>query len=151
VTPPKDKNGRIPPKVKVAIDAMLDGADLAKAALASGLNVPRLRKYLSIGHIHRYAWNARRERLEALCLSTPRNLRSVIETSPNAMARVAAVRQAEQIRREDLVEAGEIPTPRGLQIVIVERNGIERPLGSPAPMIEHKPIEAELAELAPGR
>jgi hypothetical protein len=71
----------------------------------------------------------------------------VISTSPNAMARVAAVRQAEAIRREDMQDAGEITTPPGLQIVIVQQNGsIEQSIGPPPIQIEAEPLD-QLAEL----
>jgi hypothetical protein len=147
VTMPKGKNGAIPAKVRVAIDAMLDGADLATAAAKSGMVTARLRKYLTVPHIHKFAWHARRERLEALCLSTPKNLRDIILNAQNSMSRVAAIRQAEQIRRDDLVEAGEISTPPGMQIVIVQQSGqIETTIGPPGPLIEHEPLDEPTGE-----
>jgi hypothetical protein len=149
VTPPKNKHGVIQPKVRAAIDHMvLDGKDLAAAAAAAGMTTARLRKYLTIPHIHKYAWHRRREQLEALCLATPTSLRNVIETSPNAMARVAAVRQAEAIRREDLIEAGQLTAAQlpGIQVVIMTpaTGAIEATVGPPALTLEAKPIEAEL-------
>jgi hypothetical protein len=116
-----------------------------------GMPTNRLRDQLKLPHVRRYASQERAAFIDALCAGNPAALKDIRDTSKNAMARVAAVRQAE-IMKQDLDNPtrgggiGQLNAP-GLQIVIVQGNGqIERTVGQPM-QIEHDPIDR--AELEP--
>src|ERR1700722_1171912 len=121
--PAKHRTPVVPAKVKVALDLLFNdpNADLASAAAAVGMPTNRLRDQLKLPHVRRYATQERAAFVEALCCGDPGALKEIRDTSPNAMARVAAIRQAEQLK-SDLdnparAAAGQQPAP-GLVVII---------------------------------
>jgi hypothetical protein len=157
--PAKHRTPAVPAKVKVALDLLFNdpNADLAKAAAAVGMPTNRLRDQLKLPHVKRYATQERGAFIDALCAGNPAALKEIRDTSKNAMARVAAVRQAE-IMKETLdgpghaLQQGHAP---GLVVVIQSADGKVMqaiPPMPPAPMIDVTPRPERAAELeSPGR
>jgi hypothetical protein len=147
----KHRTPAVPAKVKVALDLLFNdpSADLASAAAAVGLPTNRLRDQLKLPHVRRYATQERGAFIDSLCAGNPAALKDIRDKSSNSMARVAAVRQAEQMKADLDNPAGalqERPSP-GLIVQILNVAGeITRTIGpppAPALMIDAIPSEPD--------
>jgi hypothetical protein len=143
--PAKHRTPMVPAKVKVALDLLFNdpNADLASAAEAVGLPTNRLRDQLKLPHVRRYATQERGAFIDALCAGNAAALKDIRDNSKNAMARVAAVRQAE-LMKESLDSPGSALQQRhspGLVVIIQNGDGTQQmipPAPSP-PMIDVSP------------
>jgi hypothetical protein len=128
----------VPKKVQEAFRLMLNdpSIDLQKAALAVGTPTYNLRRLLKLPHIAKWCRTERSAIISELCAGNMAAIRDIRDRGENQMARVAAVRAAENLRQQDLVEAGQLAGTA---------------VGGPPLQIEHEPIEAEMAEMEPGR
>jgi hypothetical protein len=143
----------VPRKAQEAFRLMLQdpSIDLQKAALAVGTSTYNLRRLLKLPHVAKWARAERSAIISELCAGNMAAIRDIRDRGENQMARVAAVRAAENLRAQDMVESGQLAGTQlpGMRIVITVKGDddrIERTLG--APMIEHDPIEAELEPAA---
>jgi hypothetical protein len=141
----KHRTPVVPAKVKVALDLLFNDptADLAKAAAAVDMPTNRLRDQLKLPHVRRYATQERGAYIDALCSGNVAALKEIRDTSKNAMARVAAVRQAE-IMKETLdgpghaLQQAHMP---GLVVIIESSDGhVQRVLAPPMPPL---PLQIE--------
>jgi hypothetical protein len=153
--PAKHRTPAVPAKVKVALDLLFNdpNADLASAAAAVGMPTNRLRDQLKLPHVRRYATQERGAFIDALCAGNVAALKDIRDNSKNAMARVAAVRQAE-LMKETLDGPGSALQERhapGLVVQIVNQVGeVTQEFGvRPVPMTDVTP-EREALE-PPGR
>jgi hypothetical protein len=98
----KKREPSVPAKVKAAVEHLFENprADLAEAAKVAGITTYALRSAMMRPHISRYVWHEKRSRLELLCAQNPAALRDIRDNSDNSMARVAAIKTAEQLRVE---------------------------------------------------
>jgi hypothetical protein len=138
----------VPAKVKAAVELLLGGADLRAAALGAKLqNANRLRDQLKLPHVRCYISERRAAEIEELCSGNFRALKAVRDEGENAMAKVAAVRLAEQMR-VDLDapgrQLGQALPSLGLCIVIQSPGGSEVEVVSPP--AQGKLIEGEAEE-----
>jgi hypothetical protein len=150
--PAKHRTPVIPARVKRAVEVLLaqPSYNVVEAALAAGLKPYKLRMYMKRPEVQRYLRDERKALIEEVCCGNPVALARVRDTSENGMAVCAAVRTSEAMRQEAAIETGGGDVVRGLQIVIVQRDGqVEATIGPPAPMIEHDPLVEP--ELEPGR
>lgn len=126
--PAKHRTPTVPARVRTAIDLMHTdpNIDLATAALAVGMPTNRLRDQLKLPHVRRFATLERGAFVEALCAGNPAALKDIRDKSPNAMARVAAIRQAEQMKADldDPARGGAAPMHApGLVVQIINTAG----------------------------
>jgi hypothetical protein len=143
--PAKHRTPVVPAKVKVALDLLFNdpNADLASAASAVGMLTNRLRDQLKLPHVRRYATQERGAFIDALCAGNAAALRDIRDNSKNAMARVAAVRQAE-LMKETLDSPGSALLQQrhspGLVVIISSPDGSQQMIPPPpAPMIDVTP------------
>jgi hypothetical protein len=96
----KHRTPIVPARVRVAVDILLNDptADLAKAAAACGLPTNRLRDQLKLPHVRNFINEERGAFIDALCAGNVPALKDIRDNSQNAMARVAAIRQAEMMK-----------------------------------------------------
>jgi hypothetical protein len=59
-----------------------------------------LRDQLKLPHVRRYATQERATFIDSLCAGNPAALKDIRDKSVNAMARVAAIRQAELMKAD---------------------------------------------------
>jgi hypothetical protein len=143
----------MPKKAKVAIALLFDGADLAVAAKAAGYpSAARLRDVLKLPQTRRWITERRTAEIEELCSGNFRALKAVRDEGENAMAKVAAVRLAEQMRVDldapgrQLGQHQQVP---GLCIVIENRDGTQINVTPSPQQIEHEPLPGRGYEQAP--
>jgi hypothetical protein len=141
--PAKHRAPVVPAKVKVALDLLFNdpAADLASAAAAVGLPTNRLRDQLKLPHVRRYATQERATFIDSLCAGNPAALKDIRDKSVNAMARVAAIRQAELMKADIDNPQGGIMQERhapGLVVQIVTAGVVTQTISAPmpAPMID---------------
>jgi hypothetical protein len=144
----KHRTPVVPAKVKVALDLLFNdpSADLESAAAAVGMPTNRLRDQLKLPHVRRYATQERGAFVDALCAGNVASLKDIRDNSKNAMARVAAVRQAELMKesldnpRNALLQQRQAP---GLVVQIINGEGrVTQTLGPPPaspPLIDVSP------------
>jgi hypothetical protein len=120
--------------------------DLAKAAAAVGTPTYNLRRLLKLPHIAQWCRNERSAIITELCAGNMAAIRDIRDRGENQMARVAAVRQAEQLRQQDMVESGQLSGAAlpGIQIVVYTGQ-VETVVGG-LPMIEHEPLDEPVLE-----
>jgi hypothetical protein len=149
--PAKHRTPVVPAKVKVALDLLFNdpSADLESAAAAVGMPTNRLRDQLKLPHVRRYATQERGAFIDALCAGNAAALKDIRDNSKNAMARVAAIRQAELMKETLDGPAGALQERHapGLVVQILNVAGevtqtIAPPL--PAPMIDVTPERGAL-------
>jgi hypothetical protein len=150
--PAEHRTPVVPAKVKVALDLLFNdpNADLASAAEAVGMPTNRLRDQLKLPHVRRYATQERGAFIDALCAGNAAALKDIRDNSKNAMARVAAVRQAELMKEtldgpQGALQERHAP---GLVVQILNMDGSVQTIGpppSPPPMIDVAP-EREMLE-----
>jgi hypothetical protein len=135
----------VPKKVQEAFRLMLNdpSIDLHKAALATGMKTYHLRRCLKLPHVAKWCRGERSAIISELCAGNMAAIRDIRDRGENQMARVAAVRAAENLRQQDMVEAGQLAGAAlpGMQIVIVQAGTgqIEATVGGP-PLIEAEPL-----------
>ncbi len=146
----RDAQGRppaVPAKAKAAIRVLLDQpkTDLHAAAVAAGLTVYQLRKYLKMPHVRRYFATERQVVLDSICAGNPVALRTIRDEARNQMAAVAAVRGLELMRNEDQASAPGRFAPQSPGLTIVIEAGPGQPaqvIGRPQPpVIDARPDE----------
>jgi hypothetical protein len=153
----KHRTPVVPAKVKVALDLLFNdpNADLASGAAAVDMPTNRLRDQLKLPHVRRYATQERATFIDSLCAGNPAALKEIRDSSKNAMARVAAIRQAEMMKENlDNPASGMLQQRHapGLVVQLVNVAGeVTQTIGGqpPAPMIDVTP-EREALE-SPGR
>jgi hypothetical protein len=131
----------VPKKVQEAFRLMLQNPsiDLQKAALAVGTSTYNLRRLLKLPHVAKWCRGERSAIISELCAGNMAAIRDIRDRGENQMARVAAVRAAENLRAQDMVEAGQLAGTQlpGIQIVVFQPStgAIEATVGGP-PLIE---------------
>jgi hypothetical protein len=157
--PAKHRTPVVPAKVKVALDLLFNdpNADLASAAVAVGMPTNRLRDQLKLPHVRRYATLERGAFIDSLCAGNPAALKDIRDKSLNSMARVAAIRQAEQMKADlDNPASGMLQQRHspGLVVQIVNVAGeVTQTIGPPAPqpVIDVTPLSERAKVDLPGR
>jgi hypothetical protein len=127
----------VPAKATAAIAIPLEQPeqDLAAAAKAAGLTTRRLTQYLSRPHVRKYFVDERQVLLDSICAGNPVALKTIRDTSGNAMARA---QEAIEDAMNNQAGGQAAPPAPGVVIVIEAGNGQpERIIGPPTPVIEH--------------
>jgi hypothetical protein len=150
----KRKTPIIPVKVKVALRVLFEQpkVDLEAAAQAAGLSVYRLREAMKRADVRQWAWHEKRALIDAVCAGNPLALKEIRDTSANDMARVNAIKAAEQMRQDidEVTRGGPAAPAPGLVIVLENHDGTTRMISaSPAPLqLEARRVrERELAAI----
>jgi hypothetical protein len=99
----------------------------------------RLRDQLKLPHVRRYVTQERGAFIDALCAGNPAALKEIRDTSKNATARVAAVRQAEIMKQDadnpaSSAGAGQHFTP-GLVVIIQGPGAVTQMIPPPQPAL----------------
>jgi hypothetical protein len=112
------KPGQVTGRLKLACDLMVySGLSWDKAALQAGLTVRSMRLAMERPHVLRYLRDNREVFRVAACSSNILKLVELRDSSPNAMARVQAIKALEGIEDESTRTAGRQTVP-GLVVVI---------------------------------
>jgi hypothetical protein len=130
------KPGHVTGRLKLACDLMVySGLSWDKAAVQAGLTVRSMRLAMERPHVLRYLQDSREVFRVAACSSNILKLVELRDSSPNAMARVQAIKALEAIEDESPRTAGRQTAP-GL-VVIIEQ--VRLP-GAPQTVIEATPL-----------
>jgi hypothetical protein len=118
--------------------------DLQAAALHAGISTAELRRAMGRPNVRRYSLEQRQLALQTFILGSPAALAKIRDTSPNAMAQVAAIKCGEQLQAGALdVEAAAQRRAPGLSIVLIDRGGgqmVAYQPPTPPPMLDVTPV-----------
>jgi hypothetical protein len=116
----RSRKGMVTGKLKIAIELMVwSAARRAEAAENAGLTDHSLRAALKKPHVLRFYQEELRVLRESVRAKNFHRLDDIAEKSPNAMAKVAAIKTMEQLSDQETATRGSQTLP-GLQIVIVQ-------------------------------
>jgi hypothetical protein len=143
----KHRTPVIPEKMKIVVKELIEQPtyDLAAAAAKAGLSTYQARRYLTRPHVQRYMREQRNAVTEEIRAGNPMALARIRDQDGgNTMAKVAAVRQIEQLGQAAEEIGGSHRSAPGLVVVIQSSDGRVQmiPSAPPAPMIEHEPERA---------
>jgi len=129
------KPGQVTGRLRQACDLMVyNGLSWDKAAVQAGLTVRSMRLAMERPHVLRYLKDSRQVFRVAACSSNILKLVELRDSSPNAMARVQAIKALEGIEDESPGTASRHTMP-GLLIIIEHA----KPPGTPQTVIEATP------------
>jgi hypothetical protein len=116
----RSRKGMVTGKLKVAIELMVwSAARRAEAAEKAGLTDHSLRAALKKPHVLRFYQEELRVLRESLRAKNFHRLDTIAEESPNAMAKVAAIKTMEQLSDNEASNRGGGQPIPGLQIVVI--------------------------------
>jgi hypothetical protein len=112
----------VPKRVREAVRYMLEvRPDLVEAATHAGMRASELRREMEKAHVRRFSLEQRQLALQNFILGSPKALTEIRDTSPNAMARVAAIKCGELLQQGALAdEAASTRRSPDLTIVVYQ-------------------------------
>ena len=135
---PEKRPRPIPAKVKAAIRYLVRGHDddadarpmnLLDAAKAAGITPYVLRRYFDRPTVIAFLRAERRSFREMLCSANEASLRDIRDLAENSMARVAAIRQLENLSDEAERRGAELQQSPGITIEIINIAPAPNPAG----------------------
>jgi hypothetical protein len=144
--PARKRTPIVPPKIKVAYEAMLNGATLQDAAKLAGLQTRWLRYQMSLPHVLAWALAEKQAKLELASTGNVEALVGIRDHGNNAMAAVHAAKVIEQMldavsERTGIGRQVQQQRQPGLQIVIMPALG-----STGEPQVVAGPAQAPLIE-----